>query len=231
MSAEMLELAASALGPLLHEVVFLGGASVHLWISDPAAPPSRATDDVDVVSATTTRPDYYKLSERLRERGFSEASDSPVICRWNHKETGLVLDVMPQDASVLGFSNPWHQHVLETAAERELPSGTRIRAATPPGIIATKLAAWNGRGNGDPLRSLDLHDVLVLIDGREELGAEISAESPVLRKYVADQLAAIAKDPYFSDLAESAMFGYGALGASRAEQLQDAVKSLISANR
>jgi len=81
-------------------------SSIQLWLSDPAAPAARATDDVDVISAITTRPDYYRLGERLRERGFSEASDSPVICRWQHLETGLLLDVMPQEESVLGFSNP-----------------------------------------------------------------------------------------------------------------------------
>ncbi len=68
-STELLELAAATLGPLLDEVVFLGGASIHLWISDPAAPATRATDDVDVISAITTRVDYYKLGERLTERG------------------------------------------------------------------------------------------------------------------------------------------------------------------
>lgn len=102
----MLETAAAALGPLLSEVVFLGGATIHLWLSDPAAPAARATDDVDVISAITNRSDYYRLGERLRERGFSEASDSHVICRWWHVETKLILDVMPQEESVLGFSNP-----------------------------------------------------------------------------------------------------------------------------
>jgi hypothetical protein len=50
-SAELLETAAAKLGPLLSEVVFLGGASIHLWLSDPAAPAARATDDVDVITA------------------------------------------------------------------------------------------------------------------------------------------------------------------------------------
>ena len=155
MSAELLETAAAALGPLLEDVVFLGGASIHLWLSDPAAPATRATDDVDVISAITTRADYYRFGKRLRERGFSEASDSPVICRWRHNETDLVLDAMPQGEDVLGFSNPWYEHAIETAANRRLPSGAQIRATTPSSIIATKLAAWKGRGNNDMLRSLN----------------------------------------------------------------------------
>jgi hypothetical protein len=42
MSLELLELGAEALGPLIGEVVFVGGASVVLWITDPAAPSPRA---------------------------------------------------------------------------------------------------------------------------------------------------------------------------------------------
>jgi len=227
-SSEQLELAAAALGPLLDEVVFLGGASIHLWVSDPAAPATRATDDVDVISAITTRVGYYTLGERLVERGFREASESRVICRWRHSESALVLDVMPQEESVLGFSNSWYQHALETAVERELPSGTRIRAARPPSILATKLAAWRGRGKGDLLRSLDLHDVLVLIDGRAELRDELDTEPERLRSYVADELAAVAEHPYFGDLLESAMHGYGTLAPARAQRLRRAVDSLIS---
>ena len=127
-----------------------------------------------MISAITTRSGYYRLAERLRERGFSEASNSPVICRWNHHETGLVLDVMPQEEDILGTSNPWYQHAIDTAVERELPSGARIRAASPSAVVATKLAAWKGRrGDAILFRSLDLHDVLVLIDGRPELSSEL----------------------------------------------------------
>lgn len=39
MTIELLELAASGLGELLEEVAFVGGATVALWITDPAAPP------------------------------------------------------------------------------------------------------------------------------------------------------------------------------------------------
>jgi predicted nucleotidyltransferase len=230
MSTELLEIAATALGPLLDDVVFLGGASIHMWLSDPAAPATRATDDVDVISAITTRTDYYRLGERLRKRGFSEASDSNVICRWRHKDTGLLLDVMPQNEEVLGFSNPWYPHAIKTAADRRLPSSIKIRAAKPPSIIATKLAAWKNRGNDDMLASLDLHDILVLIDGRPELPNEVSSEPAELRTYISQELATLRKDPYFPYLIESALHGYGALAAQRAQHLQHQIDTIIAAS-
>jgi predicted nucleotidyltransferase len=228
-STNLLEIAAVTLGPLLNEVVFLGGASIHLWLSDPAAPAARATDDVDVISDITSLTAYYRLGERLRERGFSEASDSQVICRWRHRETGLVLDVMPDNEDVLGFSNPWYEHTIKTAIYRRLPSGTQILAATPPSIVATKLAAWKGRGNDDMLRSLDLHDILVLIDGRPELPDEIAAQTPELQSYIGHELAILRRDPYFTYLVESALHGYGQLIAPRAQHLQRQIDTFIPA--
>lgn len=72
MSIELLELAADALGPLLDEVVFVGGATVTLWITDPGAPPVRPTKDVDVVVEAATRGAFHDFEARLRERRFSE---------------------------------------------------------------------------------------------------------------------------------------------------------------
>ena len=91
----MLELAAGILGPLLDEVVFVGGATVHLWITEEAAPPVRATDDVDVICDVTTYSEYQALAERLRNRGLEEAIGEPIICRWRHRQSGLAIDVMP----------------------------------------------------------------------------------------------------------------------------------------
>ena len=59
MSIELLELAADGLGPLLDEVVFVGGATVTLWITDPGAPPARPTKDVDVVVEVATRSAFH----------------------------------------------------------------------------------------------------------------------------------------------------------------------------
>ncbi|HET8566469.1 MAG TPA: hypothetical protein VFL77_08345 [Solirubrobacterales bacterium] len=180
LSAQQLEIAAELLGPLLGEVVFVGGATVHLWLTEPGAPPARATEDVDVISEVASRAEYYRLGEKLRERGLQEAAGAPVLCRWQSAEPRLILDVMPTDADILGFSNPWYEEAIATAATITLDSGAEIRAATPVLLMATKLCAWKGRGRGDLLRSLDVHDVLTLIDGRPELIEEIKAASSAI---------------------------------------------------
>jgi len=227
MSEAMLELAAEILGPLVDEVVFVGGATVHLWITEAAAPPVRATDDVDVICDVTTYSQYQALAEKLRDRGLEEAMDEPVICRWRHRESGLAIDVMPTAEEVLGFSNRWYPLGIETAIERTLASGARILAVAPPLVIATKLAAWHGRGHGDILRSLDVHDIIVLINGRPELADELAVQGDALRAYVAHELAGLIDEPYFGYVIQSAVAGYGDVAPARATIVRDRLAAII----
>lgn len=227
MSEELLRLGADILGPLVDEVVFVGGATIHLWITEQAAPPIRATDDVDVICDVTSYSAYQALAERLRERGLEEAINETVICRWRHRDSGLAIDVMPMAEDVLGFSNPWYELAIETAVERTLDTGTSIRAVAPPIVIATKLAAWRGRGQDDLLRSLDVHDIVVLINGRPELGDELSAQSNELRAYTAAELDALRGHTYFNYVIQDAVAGYGGAASDRAATVRERVDSLI----
>jgi len=195
MSIELLELAADRLGPLVKEVAFLGGASLFLWIDDPGAPEPRATTDVDVIVVVDSLSDYYRLSERLRGQGFQEDPLSGVICRWSHGP--LILDVMPTDETILGFSNRWYGEALTAAQEVKLPSGAKIRAVRPEYLLATKLEAFRGRGAEDYLASADFEDIVRILDGRERLGSEVEAAPPNLREYLATEFTSMLADERF----------------------------------
>lgn len=228
MSALQLQVAAELLGPVLDEVVFIGGATVHLWLTEPGAPPARATEDVDVICEVATRAEYYRLGERLRERGLEEAAGEPILCRWRSAEPRLVLDVMPTDPAILGFSNPWYEEAISSAVSIALDSGAEILATTPVLLVATKLCAWNGRGGGDLLRSLDVHDVLTLFDGRPELTDEVAAAPTTLSTYIQSELTELRAEPYFDYAVEGATASYGRLGTERARVVQERLDVLLS---
>lgn len=198
MSVDLLERGVAALGPLTGDVVFVGGATLVLWITDPAAPAPRPTLDIDVIVEVSTRRELWDFDEALRERGFREDLCGGVIGRWLHGDE-LVLDAIPADASLLGFENRWQRAALPHALAVELPSGARLRAVSPPYLLATKLEAFAGRGRGDLLGSRDLADVLSLVDGREELVAEFSAAPADVRGFVADGLSRLLALPRFSE--------------------------------
>jgi hypothetical protein len=198
MSYELLEQAAVDLGPLLDKVAFLGGASLVLWVSDEAAAPIRVTQDVDVIVEIGSTVQYYKLGEELRAQGFEEDPERRVTCAWRHRESELKLDVMPTDPAVLGFSNEWYGPAFAAAQERRLPSEAAIRAVTPPHLLATKIAAFRGRGRGDYLASRDFGDVIVLVDGRPEVVDEVRAAPSELRRYLSAQLGDMKSDLFFT---------------------------------
>src|ERR1700692_3082576 len=68
----LLEDAAAKLKGLLDEVVFVGGSTLELMITDAGAAPVRGTVDVDVIAEITTYADYVVFSDRLRTLGFRE---------------------------------------------------------------------------------------------------------------------------------------------------------------
>jgi hypothetical protein len=197
MSIELLELGAAALGELAEEVVFVGGATVVLWITDPGAPAPRPTKDVDVIVEVSSRSDYYAFEERLRQAGFRD--EGTVICRWIDGDTGLILDAMPTDAALLGFENRWQRESFPHAVELTLPSEARIRAVPPAFLLATKLEAHQGRGGGDLLGSQDFADIVALVDGREELIEEVRMAPAELRRYVGEAVVSLFADDRLLD--------------------------------
>ena len=70
--------------------------------------------------------------------------------------------------------------------------------------MATKLEAFLGRGNNDPLSSRDIEDILTVVDGRESLALEIREASAELKTYIAAQLAALLQNPDFDYAVQSA---------------------------
>lgn len=73
---ELLEFAADALGEIVAEVVFVGGATIPSWMTSASARALRATDDVDAVGEAVSYVAFAALEERLRARGRGPAARS-----------------------------------------------------------------------------------------------------------------------------------------------------------
>lgn len=120
------ELVAHALGDLCDELVLVGGCAASLLIDAPTAPPPRVTYDVDLLAVVTALHRYHALEEQFAQRGFTrDISQEAPICRW--RIGSILVDLMPTDESVLGFSNRWYPHAAESAISLTLPSGRNIR--------------------------------------------------------------------------------------------------------
>ena len=94
---QMLQDAVRKLAPFLDEIVFVGGVTLGLLITDEAAAPIRGTTDVVAVAEIVSYADYIAFSERLRQAHFTE--DTALTCRWHNGP--LTLDVLALNKEVL----------------------------------------------------------------------------------------------------------------------------------
>lgn len=193
---QMLEDAVRKLAPFLEEIVFVGGVTLGLLISDEAASPIRGTTDVDVIADIVTYADYIAFSERLRQAHFTE--DIGLTCRWHNG--ALVLDVLALKKEVLGFTNIWYEPALRHAFTVTLPGGQAIRVITAPFFLATKMEAFRGRGRMDFQASHDLEDFVAVVEGRDTLLQEIAASPVALRNYLAEAAKTLLAESRFLDV-------------------------------
>lgn len=185
------------LAPVLDELVFVGGCTTGLFIADPAAGGIRPTKDVDAIVDVTPYAKYAALSERLRALGLAEdTTPGAPLGRWRRDD--LIVDVMPVDEHVLGFSNRWYPAAIEAAQTINI-AGHDVRVVTPPLFIATKLDAFHGRGGDDILASHDLEDIIAVVDGRPEIVSEVAAASTDIRRYIASELRALLDSRDFTE--------------------------------
>lgn len=186
----MLDVVATALGPLAQQVVFVGGAVVGLLLDDPGSALIRATLDVDLVVEAISNADYYKFGKQLKKRGFTEDTrERAPLCRW--RVAGTTVDIMPSDPRPLGFTNPWYALALKTSVLARLPSGISINLIGASAFLGTKLTALSNRGMGDLQASHDMEDIVTLLDGRLPLESDIATTDSSLRSYIVGQLRAM----------------------------------------
>jgi predicted nucleotidyltransferase len=174
---------AKRLGNLRDKVVFVGGCATGLFITDPAMPEVRATQDVDVIVEITSRMEYYRLEEELRSRGFKQdMSENAPACRW--LVDVIKVDIMPTQEDILGFSNRWYLPAIKNADHIELENELTIKLVSPPYFLATKIDAFKGRGGGDYMASHDMEDIITILDGRPEIVSEIRSSSDDLKVFL-----------------------------------------------
>jgi len=195
---ELLKLAAIALGPMLDRIAFVGGATTILYLTDRIRD-VRATLDVDVI-LEVTRTEFHEAEEDLRRLGFQP--DPRVICR--HRKGDLIIDFMPTDGRILGFSSRWYSDALHNARPEKV-AGVEIKVLSFPYFVATKLEAFNGRGQEDYYGSKDIEDLVTVFAGRAAFLRELRALGGELGEFIRSEFARHLEDAEFMAAVEGHM--------------------------
>ena len=80
---------------------------------------------------------------------------------------------MPDNAEVLGFTNPWYRDGILNSISYLLPDNLQIRIFSPAYFIASKMVAFTNRGNNQFRTSADFEDIIYVLDNRPLFQAEI----------------------------------------------------------
>ena len=159
-----------ALGEMNERVIFVGGATIGLYINDPAAEDVRATKDVDITVEIASIGELESIREDLIKKGFKQSPEDSVICRFRYDN--IKVDVMSTKEVGWAPANPWF---LQGFAQREaFQIGDQMIHLLPlPYLIASKFAAHTGRGGKDPRTSHDFEDIVYVIDNRINIVEQI----------------------------------------------------------
>jgi len=183
---------AKVLQELNEKVVFVGGATVALYAPIEIALEALPTDDVDIIIELASYTNYSKLDEKLRLVGFQNDIESGVICRY--RVQGIIVDVMPTNSNVLGFSNIWYPEGFKNSIEVELDSEISIKIFSPEYFIASKLEAFKNRGGKDYRTSKDFEDIVYMLDNSDKVERCITTNSTTLKSYFKREFSVLLAD-------------------------------------
>ncbi len=190
-------LVAAKLNELALDHVFLGGSVLRFLLDAPDLTPVRQTRDVDVAIGVVAFEAYSALEERLRQAGFDhDMREGAPKCRWIFGNT--IVDIMPAGGDYLGLNTAWFQEAVATATTIQVGAAT-LSIVEPAAFLATKLEAFNDRGDGDYLASHDLEDVITVVDGRRHIVEDVQLAPRKLRDFVVTEFARLLAVGRFRD--------------------------------
>jgi predicted nucleotidyltransferase len=185
----------NALAKLETPVVFAGGAAVSLYVDASFREEVRPTDDVDVVIEIAAYKNYAAMEERLRSLGFANDMTSKIICRYQYR--GIIVDIMPTDESILGFSNKWYAPGYKMAMDVEIDKNHTVKIFPVEYFIASKLDAFKDRGKNDGRTSTDFEDIVFVLNYRSAVWEELANSPVAVKTYLLVEFKKLTAGPYF----------------------------------
>ena len=188
---EVIQRISLALGEMNERVIFVGGATIGLYINDPAAEDVRATKDVDITVEIASLGELESFREDLVKKGFKQFPEDKVICRFRYDN--IKVDVMSTKEVGWAPANPWFAQGF-TQSETVQIGDQMIQLLPLPYFIASKFAAYSGRGGRDPRTSHDFEDIVYVIDNRTDIVEQIHNAPKDVKPYLKEQLRLILND-------------------------------------
>lgn len=225
-----LEILAERLGPLLADMVFVGGSTICLHVGKARQNELRPTIDRDAIVDVKDYSEFHAFEMAVQKLGFERDTKDRVNCRW--RAENIVVDIMPGNKITGYVTNKWYQAAMDHAVTLQLSTGKTVRIISPIFLMATKLEAFISRGKlklpdiFDGEANKDLEDIVHLIEGRDILLSELKQSPLSVRTYIESQFKKISANPLSDDFINNC-FG-GVLGSKRAQHVKDQISKIVS---
>ena len=220
---EVIRKIASALGEMNEQVVYVGGATVSLYINDPAADDVRPTKDVDISMAIISFGELEAIRQKLIMKGFKQSQDDNVICRFRYED--IKVDVMSTKAVGWAPANPWFEPGFLQKETVEIED-QNIQILPLSYFLASKFSAFNDRGAKDPRTSHDFEDIVYILDNRTDIVEQLAKVPDDVRPYLSDQFQKILDDRVMQE----AIFGnlFYETREERYQRIIECIKKIVN---
>ena len=188
---------ATALGELNEKVIYVGGATVSLYINDPAADDVRPTKDVDITVKVASMLELENLRETLTKKGFKQSADLNVICRFRYED--ILVDVMATKQISWAPANRWFEKGFEHLEKVNIDNVT-IQIMPLAFFLASKFTTFEDRGGGEPRTSHDFEDISYILDNRMDWDdVLLTEEDEEVKSFLVERLKRIKDSEIFQE--------------------------------
>jgi hypothetical protein len=171
---------------------------------------------------------FSEIEAELSKCGFKYNIQDGVICRW--ETDGIQVDIMPTDPKIFGFSNIWYGSTVKHAKKYLLEKDLEILLIEAPYLLATKIEAFESRGDQDFYGSHDLEDMITILDGRKSIIKEIESSDLQLKNYLSNKFQEYLNNIYFKNAIPGHLAPYQSVANERAEILKNNLLKIVSIN-
>lgn len=163
--------------------VFVGGATMPLYVDPETGTDLRDTKDIDCMVEAASYAEFSRMEGRLRAAGFRQPLDAGPMpkCRWVKGD--LTYDIV--DVRSDHPNDVWSRPTGEGLETRTLPSGRSIPILCPGRFLAAKIEALRDRGGSRWYESTDFEDIVLLLESHPQLQPWLAGTPPAAARAVA----------------------------------------------
>ncbi len=121
-----------------------------------------------------------------------------MFCRYKYHD--IVIDIMPTDEHILGFTNIWYKDGLQNSISYDLDNDLKIQIFQLSYFLGSKFEALKSERHGKDYRyNSDFEDIIYIFDNRINIKNELIECNGEIKIYLQKAISELLKRPYIEE--------------------------------